>query len=238
MEDDLESDTFFVSMISEPLRITCSGQSFRLLRQRCLFWEEAQALVLSDFHLGKSATFRHHGIALPEGDTAADLARLDAALAETNAREIIIVGDLFHAAAARSPVVLQLLQDWRERHPQVVVKLVIGNHDRGALPPPACHISVVGVKHTVGDLTFIHDPADIKNEGFTICGHLHPVITLPGGGRKWSAPCFWHAPKMLVLPSFGGFTGGPPLRPQRGSTYYALADSQILTVPGHLLLAS
>jgi DNA ligase-associated metallophosphoesterase len=225
-------------MLAAPVHISCAGQSIRLLPQRCAFWEERGALLLSDLHLGKSATFRHHGIALPEGDTAADLARLDSALAETEAESIIIVGDLFHAASSRSATVMALFADWRARHPELLVQLVIGNHDRGALPPHNCDIVLVSVKYDTGELCFIHDPADITDEAFSICGHLHPVITLPGGNGKISAPCFWHAPRKLVLPSFGGFTGGPPLRPQRDSTYYALAEGRVLPVPGPLLFAS
>ena len=118
-----------------PVRISCAGQSLRLLPQRCAYWEERGALLLSDLHLGKSATFRHHGIALPEGDTAADLARLDVALTDSGAREMIIVGDLFHAASARSATVLRLFADWRERHAGIQIRLIIGNHDRLALPP-------------------------------------------------------------------------------------------------------
>ncbi len=225
-------------MPTAPVRITCAGQSLRLLPQRCAFWEERRALLLADLHLGKSATFRHHGIALPEGDTAADLARLDSALVETNAESIIIVGDLFHAASARSATVMAIFAAWRAQHPELLVQLVIGNHDRGALPPNQCGIVLTGVKYDTGTLAFIHDPADLKEESFAICGHLHPVVRLPGGNGKLSAPCFWHAPRMLVLPSFGGFTGGPPLRPRRDSTYYALAENRVLPVPGPLLFAS
>ena len=74
------------------------GQTLQLLPERCAFWQEAGVLLLADLHLGKAAHLRHHGMAIPEGHTADDLTRLSRVLHRTQAREVIICGDFFHAS--------------------------------------------------------------------------------------------------------------------------------------------
>lgn len=191
-------------------------------------------LIVSDIHLGKSATFRAHGMALPEGDTADDLARLELAVQKTSAKEVMIVGDLFHASSGRSAIVLELLCDWRKRHQDISVKLIVGNHDVRARPPKDCEISILGDCHDDGPFHFVHDPEHIPAEGFSFCGHLHPQISLGSGHLKTA--CFWETSRFLVLPSFGGFTGGKPLKPSRDETYHAVAEGKIHRIPGQLLV--
>ncbi len=55
--------------------ITLAGEVVRLLAGRALFWPGEKTLFLADPHFGKSATFRHFGIAAPD-DTEGDLARV------------------------------------------------------------------------------------------------------------------------------------------------------------------
>ena len=51
--------------------------------------------------------------------------------------------------------------------------------------------------------------------GHVICGHLHPVLKLPGQPRT---PAFWLQAGCTVLPAFSAFTGGQPLRLAGGET--------------------
>ena len=124
-------------MVRNPI-IHLGGQTLRLLPGRCLYWQETGALILADLHLGKAAHLRHHGMPIPEGNTADDLDRLTQLIHLSAAREVIICGDFFHAPTAQSPVVLELVETWRARHASVAVSLVIGNHDRPGSWPPAC----------------------------------------------------------------------------------------------------
>ena len=117
------------------------------------------------------------------------------------------------------------------------MQLIVGNHDRRALPPALCDVSVVGNSMDCGPLHFVHDPADADPSTTSICGHVHPVITL-GPGGKLRAACFWQRPQLLVLPSFGGFTGGANLKPTAEDVYYAIADGRIHTIPGRMLTRS
>ena len=57
--------------------LTPAGQTLQLLPERCIFWRETGILILADLHLGKAAHLRHHGMPVPEGNTADDLTRAD-----------------------------------------------------------------------------------------------------------------------------------------------------------------
>ena len=70
-----------------------------------------------------------------------------------------------------------------------------------------------------------------------VCGHLHPAIRL--GDRRvrgLTAPCFWvRNGSVLVLPSFGAFTGSVAISPEAGDRVFAVTADRVLEVPGSLL---
>lgn len=194
------------------LEFAFGGEPLQALGDRALYWPARNRLMIADLHLGKGDVFRRTGIAVPRGGTAQDLARLDALLAATGARELWVLGDLVHGpvpdAAWRDA-----WQAWRDRHAGLRVAVIAGNHDRalaGATPSSA----VLGVEllpAVLHDRPFVlrHDPPRGDGDGgngSVLCGHLHPVFALPGVARRW--PGFWHRPGMLVLPAFSAFTGG------------------------------
>mgnify|MGYP003441823568 FL=1 len=83
--------------------------------QRALFWDAEKILILSDLHVGKSAHFRKHGIAIPSEVLIADLKRLEDLMIHFQPQKIIIVGDLFHAGYNTD---LALFKDWRKQFTQ------------------------------------------------------------------------------------------------------------------------
>lgn len=214
-----------------------AGQTLRLLPERCVFWEETGVLLLADLHLGKAAHLRHHGMAVPEGHTADDLARLTGVILRTGASEIVFCGDFFHAPAAQSPIVLDLVEQWRQTHHRLQVQLVTGNHDRGrAMPPERCGIAPAGPRLARGPLHFIHDPADACGKLPTVSGHLHPLASLTlSGSPSFRAPCFWwqSARQCLVLPGFGSFTAGVAILPEPGDSLHVIHNNKVSAVPAH-----
>ena len=70
-----------------------------LLPERAVFCPSEQALLVSDVHLGKAETFQHYGIPVPGAVNGATLHRLAQVCDRTQARRLIILGDLFHAQA-------------------------------------------------------------------------------------------------------------------------------------------
>ncbi|MEN8721125.1 MAG: metallophosphoesterase, partial [Oceanococcaceae bacterium] len=57
-----------------------------------------------------------------------------------------------------------------------------------------------------------HPPRNL--DGPSVAGHWHPVTTVRAGARqRVRLPVFWICGQRLILPSFGGLTGGHPVPP-------------------------
>ena len=65
--------------------------TFLLSADRCIFWEEQQALILSDLHLGKTGHFRKSGIAIPQAVFTEDMQRLITLLQLFKPAQVIII---------------------------------------------------------------------------------------------------------------------------------------------------
>jgi DNA ligase-associated metallophosphoesterase len=214
------------------VRITLAGQEVRLLPERALIWQLACTLVVADIHWGKAATFRAAGIPIPGGTTDADLARLDAALARTGARRLVVLGDLFHAKAGRvASRTLATLRLWRERCSGLEILLVRGNHDRHAGDPPEdLRINCVNSPGFLPPFVLRHEPRD-STEGYTLAGHLHPALVVSGPAlQRERLPCFLVRPGLAVLPAFGSFTGMAPVIPAPSDHAFVVADGEVLPI--------
>lgn len=213
-----------------------AGMEMVLLPAPAVWVPDRDLVVVTDLHLGKGATFRSRGIALPSGDSEADLLRLSALLGATAARRLVILGDLFHAREGRSPELHATMADWRGRHPGLEVLLVRGNHDRAAGDPPAeldveCRTGPV----EEGGLVFRHEPSaggDPSADGYALVGHLHPAVRLRGVGReRLRLPCFQVGTREAVLPAFGRFTGTAMVTPAPRDRIFVVGDGGVVEVP-------
>ena len=209
--------------MGESLDVLIAGEPMRLLADRALYWPARRRLLLADLHLGKADTFRAAGIALPRGGTALDLARISALIEATGAEAAWVLGDMLHGRAD--------LSSWRSawnafrlRHPRLSIAVVDGNHDR-ALERAGLDLERLGDAVHEGPFVLRHAPAR-DPRGHVVCGHLHPVLKLPGQPRT---PAFWLQDGCTVLPAFSAFTGGNPLRLHAGSS--------AVLCNGHALLA-
>ena len=166
-----------------------------------LFWPAEGALIVADLHLGKTERLaRRGGALLPPYGEAATLDRLTAALAGTDARRVIVLGDAFDDAGALAtlPAVareqlhkLAAGRDWL---------WVAGNHDQDAdwagaeLPGRAvdeAEIRGIALRH-------------VATRGPDISAHYHPAVRFMGTRR----PAFLIGAEHLILPAFGRYTGG------------------------------
>src|SRR5690349_23713037 len=100
--------------------------TFWLSLQRCVYWEEQNALIVSDLHFGKTGHFRKSGIAVPQAVYKEDLHRLVHLIQYFQPKQLIVVGDLFHSHQNKE---LELFQRWREDLSGLPIHLVKGNHD-------------------------------------------------------------------------------------------------------------
>jgi uncharacterized protein len=207
------------------------GEPCILMPEGALYFPQRALLLVADTHWGKTAAFRARAIPIPEGSLVDDLARLGRVILRSGARRLVVLGDLLHARAGRSPHILALVTSWRVGHLNLEIVLVRGNHDRGAGDPPTeWHMQPVDEPLVVPPFLFQHTPAPAPG-GYVIAGHLHPGVMLSGrGGQRLKLPCFWFGSAMAVLPAFGSFTGTAVVHPRAGDRVYVLADGHIQSV--------
>lgn len=214
------------------MRIKLGDTSVVLLAEHAVFLEESSVLVVSDVHLGKSATFRERGIPIPEGDTADDLEKLTKLVCRYEPRRIVIAGDLVHAKGGMSPYVLEVFRKW-EKEISIPITLTEGNHDRMARISEhelaiemAPWLDIDGVRIT-------HDPAELPEGQPGIAGHLHPGVRLSESPRRSIRTAFFFLrhPHHLVLPAFSQFTGLNLQRPQTKDRVFIPLRQDVVEVP-------
>ncbi len=215
-----------------------------LLPGRAAWLPASRSLLVADLHLGKAATFRHAGIPVPEGSAQADLARLERLVSESQARRLIILGDLFHARSGCTEQVFAEFAAARARMAATEVLLVVGNHDRtiGRLPPA---LGIDSCFRTLDEppFHFVHEPATDLPEphrtAFTIAGHLHPTLSIRGpAGDRIAERCFVAEEDVLVLPAFGSFTGGHRIAAEAGMRLWVARDDGVVEVTRMAMLAA
>ncbi len=203
---------------------TFGGEVLLLVSQKAAVWPSRRMLLLADVHLGKADHFRTQGIPVPWGPTERDLSRLTGLIETYGVQEVVVLGDLFHAAGSLSAEVVDAFCTWRIRHASTAVKLVRGNHDRYAGDVPATMgIEEVGEVWDVGALRLQHDPAT-ASERPVVAGHVHPCVRMvePATGKGVRLACFHAGAAVMVLPAFGTFTGMHPMKVGRGDRVYAV----------------
>jgi len=200
-----------------------------LLPERAAWLPGQETLLIADVHLGKSATFRAAGMAVPEG-IGEDLARLDALLDESGATRLVVLGDLFHAPEGQSVTVRRSLAEWRHARGGLEVIVTRGNHDRECADVLAGLGIELVTSYSLGDFECIHDPADAGGGCYSLGGHLHPAVRLSDQTRSFRLPCFWFGEDIGVLPAFGGFTGTHVIERAPGDRVYAVAEDRVVEV--------
>ena len=217
--------------MSGAAEVEWAGERFTLLPHPCAYWHRRDAVVIADAHFGKSDHFRQAGIPVPSGTTDHGLLRLTHALRTTGAREVIILGDLFHARGGMSVTMLEALRGWREAHGGLTVTVVTGNHDRHAGGVPAMLGFVdAGERLRDGDVVLRHHP-EPEDGTFVMAGHIHPAIVLRDRLSSLRAPCFHFGRGVAVLPAFGAFTGGAAIRPRAGDRVFAVGPNVVTPIP-------
>ncbi len=218
---------------ADQLTRTLAGETVLLLAERALYWPARDTLIVTDMHWGKGATFRRAGLPIPSGSTAHDLRRLDTALQRTQAGRLLILGDLFHAKSGRgSPSSHASLLAWRQRHQDLEMVLVRGNHDRHS-GDPGTDLAVTCVDEPLheGPFEFRHHPAAHTGR-YLMHGHIHPLVRLSGRGwQHVDLAAFVMEHDRAILPAFGSFTGGAVVEVGPESDLVVIADGELLPLP-------
>lgn len=213
--------------------IDLAGERLQLLPQRAAYLPQHRSLLVADAHIGKAVSFRRLGVPVPEATTEGTLARLDAALQATGAERIVFLGDLLHSARAHAAATMAAVRAWRQRHRQLQLVLVRGNHDRHAGDPPAdWQVQAADEPLALGGLLLQHHPQPVAG-GYVIAGHLHPCIVLGGRAHdRLRLPCFHFGPAVGVLPAFGEFTGMHAMPREPGDRVFVVQGDAVRAVPG------
>ncbi|MDB5912319.1 MAG: box helicase [Ramlibacter sp.] len=222
------------------LRIRLAGEDALLHPTGTLYLPARRTLLVADAHFGKAVSFRKLGVPVPRGTSSETVARLDAALADTQAGHLVFLGDFLHSARSHSTGTLAVLQAWREAHAGLPVTLVRGNHDERAGDPPASlRFSVVDEPLRVGPFALCHHPRPVAG-AYVLAGHWHPCISVRGRAfERLRLPCFWlgddsgQLPGQAVgiLPAFGAFTGMHRIEPRAGDRIFPIAGDAVRALP-------
>ena len=212
------------------LETEAAGERLWLLPERAAYWPRTHTLLVADAHLGKAAAFRREGVPVPAGTTDENLRQLTRLIDALDARRIVFLGDMLHNRVAPDATGRAFVR-WRERHANVGMALVRGNHDRRAGDPPReWRVECVDEPWTIEGLALCHLPQAVPGR-YALAGHVHPAARLAGRGREIvRLPCFFFTRDYAILPAFGPFTGMADVEPQDGDRVYVVAGARVIAV--------
>ena len=203
--------------VSHPF--SCAGETFVATRSGALFIPKRGLLLVADLHLEKGSAFARRGQFLPPYDSRVTLTQLEQDIDYFKPTQVVCLGDSFHDVGGPD----RLEHDVRERLVALVKRLswiwITGNHD--TMLPEALGGTVAAIYEldtNAVTLVFCHTPGegrlndDTMGEMIELCGHLHPVATIPSRGRSLRRKCFLVNEKRIILPAYGAYTGGLNVR--------------------------
>jgi len=218
-------------------RVEVGGAILHLLPQRAAWWPAERCLLVADAHIGKAVSFRRLGVPVPRGTTIETLDVLSGLIDAHGAARVVFLGDLLHSRSAHSPGTMRAFASWRERHAELELVLVRGNHDdRAGDPPPALGVLCVDEPlslPTAPGLALCHHPR-LRPGAYVLAGHDHPCAHVGRGFDRLRLPCFHFGAAVGVLPAFGAFTGMHPIVREADDRVFVVADNAVHALPPHL----
>lgn len=195
---------------------------------RAIYWQEAQALLLADLHLGKAIHFRRAGIATPSAVEDTNFDHLISLLLTFQPKRVLLLGDLFHSDYNT------VWEDWQallQQFQHLSFELIPGNHD--ILPTEVYENSKLIMRpktYDQGPFRLTHEPlAKVPNDYYNLAGHLHPGVLLHGSGKQHlRLPCFHFAPQQGILPAFGAFTGLAIMPVTKDDQIFGIAEEEVI----------
>ncbi len=206
------------------LEVILNSQKFQLHPTGACYWVDQDVVLLADVHLGKSAHFRKHGMAVPSQADDKEYDKLNDVIAHFDPSRIWFLGDLFHSYQNAE---WHFFEQW-VRMQDIEVLLVMGNHDIISREQFE-KLGVKTVEHLqMGSVLLTHHPVQ-EQAVFNIAGHIHPAVKLTGIGRqRMKIPCFFSTNYGMILPAFGDFTGTYTLKPQKGNKVFACVENEVI----------
>lgn len=174
---------------------------------KCYIYQPDQKLlVVADLHLGKGNHFAQLGYPIPLYDFTDTIDRLSLLINYFRPYTVILLGDSFHSSISIKFLSNSLLHKLKclTRQTENFIWLT-GNHDSTLLG----HEGLEGIflsSFTIGDIVLAHIPT--VTDAYQIVGHYHPKIKVKIRGKVLKGKCYVKSEKLLIMPSFGSYTGG------------------------------
>lgn len=188
-------------------------------------------VVIADLHIGIETEYFRNGIRLPS-QTQKMVTRIDNIIEETQARRVVIAGDVKHQVPGITQQENREVPDFLKHLTyKVDVALIPGNHDGGIssiLPNKVALQPTEGL--LLGDTFITHGHAwpswEFLEAKYMVIGHTHPLIEFRDKlGYRWLEQVWIRAsldeaairekygrvesvPELIIMPAFNPFAGG------------------------------
>ncbi|MBI2730058.1 MAG: ligase-associated DNA damage response endonuclease PdeM [Sphingobacteriales bacterium] len=214
--------------MTPPVKVELRANVFWLSPEKAVFWEDQNALIISDLHFAKTGHFRKSGIAVPQSVYKKDLQRLFHLVQFFKPMQLLIVGDMFHSEENKE---MDLFKRWRGDIATTAVKLIKGNHDiLNNRWYDDLQIELYPDELQINEFIFTHHPVE-NNNAYVFSGHIHPGVRINGSGKQsLRFPCFYFTPTQAILPAFGGFTGFVAVDPSKDDKVFAIVNNTVLAL--------
>jgi DNA ligase-associated metallophosphoesterase len=191
-----------------------------------MFWENKQALVVADLHLGKITHFRKSGIAVPASVEIENYERLSTLILEHKPKSVLILGDLFHSDHNSQ---WSVFEGFINKFTVIQFHLIMGNHDiLNSTNYAHENLSVHNEVLKWGNIAMTHHPTFFEDY-YNLCGHIHPGVKIIGKGKQsMRLPCFYFSPNQCVLPAFGAFTGLFVMDVKQTDEIYGIIENEVV----------
>ena len=137
-------------------QLVLHNNTFWLNANKTLFWEDLDALIISDVHLGKASHFQKSGLPIPAILGHEDLNQIAKIIFDQNPSHVIFLGDLFHSNQNEE---WSWFIKWLDHFPKVKFTLVEGNHDRSIMPFLPKNLEATGLlEHQ--NILLTHEPLE------------------------------------------------------------------------------
>ncbi len=185
--------------------IEFAGLELTLDRSGAAYAGAQSMLIVADLHLEKGSCAAAHGRLLPALDSRDTLQRLRRAIEAYHPERVVCLGDSFHDPLAGARMAAADRDELSMLRASVREWIWIGgNHDPEV--PAFCGGGARAELET-GGVILRHAPI-AGSKAVQIAGHLHPKVSVPAGGYRFSGRCFCVSENLLILPAFGAYTGG------------------------------
>ena len=206
-----------------------NGLKLTILPEKAVWIDSMAVLLIADLHFGKASHFRKSGIPIPEKVHDQDYIQLNNLISIYSPKQVYFLGDLFHSSWNEE---WETLLNFLRLYPTSSFHLVVGNHDilhseKYLDPRLKIHPNPI----ILGSLLLSHEPTQPPEGLLTICGHIHPGILLQGRAKqRVRIPCFHYSRNVLILPSFGNFTGLTLIKGEKNDFIWGITEDRLIPI--------